>query len=851
MAQERPTERRSDALFAWLASWQSNRPWTVLAIAVITVAIAAWGASRLTLKTSFGELLPENAESVKVAERVGERLVSASTLTVVAQGDDPDALKKFVDALAPAIRDLGPEWVGNVDDGVRATNQFFRDNALLYAPVEDVREIHEEIVSRYRYEVEKRAGLLIDEDEEPPPAITADSIRKRIDERTNQRAKEAGLPKQVAAEGYYIEPDGRFIAVIIQTPVSIGDIDRGRALMQRIEEVIAEVGPTQFHASITVDYTGDFITGAEQYDQIKSDLANVGLIGLLMIIGIVFLYYLRIRTLIAMLFTVGIGVVWTFGLAWLLIGHLNSSTGFLVSIVAGNGINFGIIYMARYLEARRESDVADSVRIAHAETWASTVAASAAAMTAYGSLIVTDFRGFKHFGVIGGSGMILCWVATYAFLPAMLAASERIWPLDTKSVGFATRMRGFYGRPFAWLIDSFPRALVVGGILLGIGGTAITWSYVAGDPMEYDLSNTRNEPQKTESKARTLGRRVDKIVGRRGQDGLAILVDRLDQVKPLKTALEAKRDAAPEAKKPFSRVVTIFSLLPSDQEEKLALSKEARDKLERAHRKKFVSDEDWEDIEKYLPAEDLESITIADLPEQVVRSFTEKDGTRGRLVFIVPTPGLSVWDAEYLLDFAASFRRTVLPDGSVIQGSGKSVIFADMFLAVISDAPKAIVVSLLGTLLIVLLAFRGGSAAWGAMLTLVLGVIWMIAAMALINSKLTPPFELVGMKLNFLNFVALPISIGISADYVVNILKRYRIAGPGEIRRVISETGGAVVLCSLTTTLGYLALTLSVNLAIQSFGVAGAIGEVSCVLAAVLVMPAWISWRDKRRASLA
>ena len=35
------------------------------------------------------------------------------------------------------------------------------------------------------------------------------------------------------------------------------------------------------------------------------------------------------------------------------IGYLNSSTGFLVSIVAGNGINFGIIYMARYLEARR------------------------------------------------------------------------------------------------------------------------------------------------------------------------------------------------------------------------------------------------------------------------------------------------------------------------------------------------------------------------------------------------------------------------------------------------------------------------------------------------------------------
>ena len=41
-------------------------------------------------------------------------------------------------------------------------------------------------------------------------------------------------------------------------------------------------------------------------------------------------------------------------------------------------------------------------------------------MVAYGSLVITDFRGFKHFGLIGGAGMVLCWIATYLFLPALL-----------------------------------------------------------------------------------------------------------------------------------------------------------------------------------------------------------------------------------------------------------------------------------------------------------------------------------------------------------------------------------------------------------------------------------------------
>ena len=90
----------------------------------------------------------------------------------------------------------------------------------------------------------------------------------------------------------------------------------------------------------------------------------------------------------------------------------------MVSIIAGNGINFGIIYMARYLEARRVQGKtpAEAVLVAHRDTWLATLAAAGAAMLSYGSLAITDFRGFKHFGIIGGAGMILCWIATYAFL---------------------------------------------------------------------------------------------------------------------------------------------------------------------------------------------------------------------------------------------------------------------------------------------------------------------------------------------------------------------------------------------------------------------------------------------------
>lgn len=831
-----------------LIDWQIARPIAVLGLALVSLLIAGVAASGLTLKTSFSELLPHGKESIRVAEAVNKRLPSASTLTIVIEGNDTSALKRFVDLLAPEIRDLGPDMVGAVDDGVRETRAFFTKHQLLYAPLKDVEQVHREVVERYDYEVTKRAGLDLELDDAPPPPppLTEAALRERF----AAKAAEAKTTSIGDVDGYYLEPGGRMITVLVRTPVSSGDLERSRALLDSIDAIVARIDLAKLDPTITVQYTGDLITSAQEYAHIKDDLGSVGLAGVLMILSVVFLFYLRLRTLVAMVLTVAVGVVWTFGVAYLTIGHLNSSTGFLLSIVVGNGLNFGVIFMARYLEERRRADLAQSIRTAHRETWLSTLAGAGAAMVAYGSLIVTDFRGFKHFGLIGGAGMILCWCATYLFLPAWLVVFERFWPIKGESP-LAMRLRAGYGRPFAMLVRRAPRAVAVGGVSLGLLASGFAAHYIANDPMEYDMANVRTEAE-LQTNTRKLSGRVSKIIGRMGQEGLAIAVDRLDQVLPLKAALEARAAAAPPKQQPFDKVVTVFDLLPADQERKIELLNEIRDRLERGRRRGFMSDETWKEIAQYIPAE-LRTLGIQDLPPQVARPFEERDGTRGRLVYIVPATGRSVWDARYLIEFADSFRSTTLPDGSVIKGSGRSVIYADLILTVGEDMPKAIVVSFLGTTLILFAAFRGRRAALAALGSLLLGIVWMLAFLAIYKSKvsfsggLLPEVHIEGLKLNFLNFVALPVSLGIGADYAVNILQRYGFSGPGQAPQVIEATGGAVILCSLTAVLGYAALTFSDNRAIASFGIAAASGEVGCLLAGVLVLPAWLEWRDRRR----
>ncbi|MSP26198.1 MAG: hypothetical protein EXR75_13785 [Myxococcales bacterium] len=869
--------------WAGLARLQTRSPWLVLTLGLLSAVLAATVASGLALRTSFTELLPANKESVQVADAVAARLPAISTLAIVAEGGEISALERFVDELGPRLRAIEPELVADVDDGVHASRKFFEARSFLYAPLPLVKELHDEIFDRYDYEVHKRAGSLLDEDdsdelddveprtdakggahdaenggkhadssgdaasdaadEKAPPPLTEAVIREWL----AQKAKGTLLAEAHARypNGYYLDAEARRVVVLVRTPLASGDLPRTSRLRAEVDRAIVAVDPKRLDPRMRVGLGGNLITSAETYQQIKSDLAHVGVWGIAMVLAVVFLFYLRVRTVLVMALTVAVGAAWTFGLAFFAVGHLNSSTGFLFSIVVGNGINFGIIYMARYLEERRTSPIEDAVLAAHRGTWLGTLAAAGAAAGAYGSLAVTDFRGFKDFGVIGGSGMLLCWLATYLLLPAFLAAFERVRPITVQ--GGLDRARGLYGRPFAFLVTRAPRSVAVGGILVTAVALVLAVRFVARDPMEYDMRNIDNDPIVVDSEAQRLRRAIDPIVGRQQLDGLAIAVDRLEQVAPLATALEERRKAAPRP--PFERVVTAASLVPTEQDEKLGLVRAVRKRLERAHERGLISGADWQKLDVLIPAGLLVPITLAELPEQVARAFTEKDGTRGRLVYIQPTNGRSVWDGRYLIEWAESFRSVTLPDGSVVKGSGRSVIFADIILAVVEDAPKAILASLCATALIVALAFRARAASLWVIASIVAGFVWTLALLAVWRS--TWPwsnpagFQLLPLKLNFLNFVALPITIGVGADYAVNVMQRYRDSGK-DMRLALVETGGAVVLCSLTTMLGYAALGLSVNRAVRSFGIAAAAGEICCLLTGVLVLPAILAWRDER-----
>src|SRR5690606_29594528 len=162
---------------------------------------------------------------------------------------------------------------------------------------------------------------------------------------------------------------GKLAAILIRTTLHSMDA-RVYDIQRRIDELIKEGDYSKSAPDFSYAFTGNLVTSAEQYRSVTSDLLTIGASGVMMVLTVVFLFSLLVRTLIAVGFSVIVGCAWSLAFARLAIGHLNTATGFLVSIIAGNGINAMVIWMARYLEARRvqKQSVAEAVHTSSVDT---------------------------------------------------------------------------------------------------------------------------------------------------------------------------------------------------------------------------------------------------------------------------------------------------------------------------------------------------------------------------------------------------------------------------------------------------------------------------------------------------
>jgi uncharacterized protein len=461
-----------------------------------------------------------------------------------------------------------------------------------------------------------------------------------------------------------------------------------------------------------------------------------------------------------------------------------------------------------------------------------TLAATATAAVAYGSLAITDFRGFRHFGQIAGFGMLATWVTTYTVLPALLAVLARrkqikVSPNPPKIGRLLGRLYPKRGHRYVVLL----------GALITIAAGIITVRYVAGDPFTKDWRDLESSTRAIE-KTRAIGNKAAAAFAAGG--GLSggsfqiiLAVDQREKLAPLAAKIRASQAAVPAHLRWFRDIKSLDELVPPDQDQKLVVLAQIRALIDDQALQASLDDKEREKLAKVRPPDALKKIADADVPHNLAWPFVERDGSAGKLAVLRGSSRLDSFNVRDRLWFAESVRGLELPPGTL--AAGEALVVADVIETMEHDAPWMIGFALLGSMLCVVVIVGWRRHGIVTIVCGLAGVMLMIALCAIAD-----------LRVHFVDLIALPITIGIGIDYAVNLATRDRedgVRGPGH---VLETTGGAVVLCSFTTSVGYATLLLSANGGIVAFGLAALLGELSCVFMAVLVAPALFAMLRRR-----
>jgi len=381
------------------------------------------------------------------------------------------------------------------------------------------------------------------------------------------------------------------------------------------------------------------------------------------------------------------------------------------------------------------------------------------------------------------------------------------------------------------LVAFSPKIIAATGLLIAAAGMFFVVRFIPNS-LEYDFSKLRNKP-KVERVGKNVKDRVTDLFGQNISPSI-VLLQKPEQAEDACRSIMRRESDIKDHEKTIESCKSLHSYLPENQGKKLYRLGKIRRLLEDSSIN-FLNEEYRKELEEFRNSVNLKRVELSDLPISVRRNFEELDGTLGRIVYVYPRRDARLSNGRRLIQFSDVLSNVRLEDGSVVRMAGQAAIFADLLRAVRHDGPIATSFSFFAVALIIVINFRRKRPIIYILGGLILGIIYMLSLQSILQ-----------IKLNFFNFIAIPVTFGIGVDYGVNLLQRYRFEGRGSVRRVLGSVGGAILLCSTTTIIGYSTLLTAQSQALASFGWLALLGEFSCLFASIVVMPAILHSFDSK-----
>jgi hopanoid biosynthesis associated RND transporter like protein HpnN len=881
-------------LIAAVVRTSTRRPVVTVVLALLlTGASVLYTVHGLSFITSAYRLLPQNARYVVLLREYLRDFGELNDVVVAIEASDPERSKAFAARLHDELRGagIGAHMIYRIDPG------YFEERALLYLSVDELVALRDHLLDREEFldaygSRPTLARLLEALNQQIANAMVVSFFDIGIHDRraVDLRFLESVLTQMTAAfdggaryvspwvagfslgrfdepdVGYFFSSDRRLLFFFVQQGRQEGNFTDNRVLIDAIRSGIARL--QQDYPDVRAGVTGAPAISNDEMTTALADSRISTMLALVLTVALLLLAFRRVGAPLLMALTLMASLAWSVGITTFAVGHLTIFSVMFISIVVGIGIDYGIYFLYRYDEETMRGHAPARALARTAErTGPGILLGALTAAGAFFVLMLTDFQGIREFGFVSGTAILCAFLAMVTLFPALLvlAAGRRPTPAATGPAAVGPI------RETLWLarLIRHRRPILLGALAL----SALALWGTRGVAFDYNML-------KLQAKGVESVAWEERILRTAGRSGFAAITaaGSLDELR--------RKQAAFAALPSVSRVESILAALPDAQADKvpliaalapslqsiavapaLALDPTAlRPPLETLRRRlrlaldEATGDQTLRDLRRlYGLVEGLlakvdgavdarASASLGRLQDAVRADFVDKlrilrksldarplrveelpadlrqryIGASGRFLLRVH-PAVDIWQQAGAERFVHDLR-TVDPDVTgppitsfeairyIRQGYLVGTLYAFVLVAAVTA--------------LVLRSARGTAL---ALTPLVLGVAWTLGLM-----------RVFGLEFNLANVWALPLIIGTSAEYGLNIFVRFLETRAEGGPTLAHSAVMAVVLNGLTTIVGFGSLMIAHHRGIFGLGLLLTIGACAALLASLVVLPVLI-----------
>jgi hopanoid biosynthesis associated RND transporter like protein HpnN len=836
-------------------------PWVVIALAaLITIVSGVYSARNFAINTDINKLISPEL-SWRQRELVFLQAFPQRSETILAVVDAPTS-----ELAAQAAAALVQKISGQTDlfKSVRdpAGGPFFARNALLFSPTEEVAATTKQLM-----ELQPLVQILAT-DQSLRGLSQGLSLALVGLQRGAYKVDDLARPLDLIATPIENAMAGKpayfsWRELVSRKPTEPGDLRRfieihpvldyaalepGKKATDAIRQAAADLKlDTQYFARVRL--TGSVPIQDEEFATLKEGAVANTLGTIVVVLFILWLALKSPRIIFAVFLSIFVGLSATAALGLMMVDALNPISVAFAVLFVGIGVDFGIQYSVRYRAERYEiPDLRTALSKAGEHAGVPLTLAAAATAAGFLSFLPTAYRGVAELGQIAGVGMIIAYLTSITFLPALLTILNP--PGEKEPLGYKALA------PVDRFLSNHRIPILAATAIVSLGGLPLLYF------LQFDFNPINLRSPNTESIATYLELRSDPTTGASTIDVLA-------------PNLPAARESAGRlAKVPeVGRVMTLETFIPADQQQKLALIKPAAARLEPALRQNpraaATDAENTAGLNRAADALDKAAGSqggagaaaakrLAALLAQLAKS---DQATREKVQAVFISPLRVTLDGLRAMLQAQPVTEQNLPadiKDDWVKPDGRARVeahpkgdpndnetirsFARAVLAVEPNATGG-PISILESGNTVISAFiQAGS--WALISIAILlwltlrrfgDVLLTLVPLLLAGVVTLEICVIIGLPLNFANIIALPLLLGIGVAFKIYYITAWRA---GQTDLLQTSLTRAIIYSALTTATAFGSLWLSSHPGTSSMGKLLALSLITTLAAAVLFQPA-------------